>query len=113
MTALLTPGVRLLEGFSFARKFQLLFLLFILPLGYALWVITASYLDRLGLVDGELSGMRVIATLADAQHEVGAQRLLLARWKGTEDAARAQLEQRAAAYRKPWPGSRRSCRRRG
>ncbi|WP_236232915.1 methyl-accepting chemotaxis protein [Pseudomonas tohonis] len=94
MTALLTPGVRLLEGFSFARKFQLLFLLFILPLGYALWVITASYLDRLGLVDGELSGMRVIATLADAQHEVGAQRLLLARWKGTEDAARSQLEQR-------------------
>ncbi len=42
MNALFSPGVRLLEGFSFARKFQILFLLFALPLGYALWSSPAS-----------------------------------------------------------------------
>ena len=34
MNALLLPGVNALERFSFARKFQLLALLFLLPLCY-------------------------------------------------------------------------------
>jgi len=44
MTGVLKPGVRLLQRFSFAHKFQLVFLLFALPLGYALWVISSDYL---------------------------------------------------------------------
>ncbi|MWK56040.1 methyl-accepting chemotaxis protein [Pseudomonas otitidis] len=95
MNALFSPGVRLLEGFSFARKFQILFLLFILPLGYALWIIAGTYQERLALIDGELSGLRVIVVLDDALNETIAQRTLLARWKGTEVAAKATLEQRA------------------
>lgn len=95
MNALFSPGVRLLEGFSFARKFQILFLLFILPLGYALWIIAGTYQERLALIDGELSGLRAIVTLDDALDETIAQRTLLARWKGTEVAAKATLEQRA------------------
>ncbi|WP_165670009.1 methyl-accepting chemotaxis protein [Metapseudomonas otitidis] len=95
MNALFSPGVRLLEGFSFARKFQILFLLFALPLGYALWVIAGLYQERLTQIDGELSGLRVIVVLDDALGEAIAQRTLLARWKGTEVAAKATLEQRA------------------
>ncbi|MGC8099687.1 methyl-accepting chemotaxis protein [Metapseudomonas otitidis] len=95
MNALFSPGVRLLEGFSFARKFQILFLLFALPLGYALWVIAGLYQERLTQIDGELSGLRVIVVLDDALNETIAQRTLLARWKGTEVAAKATLEQRA------------------
>ena len=95
MSALFSPGVRLLEGFSFARKFQILFLLFALPLGYALWVIAGLYQERLTQIDGELSGLRVIVVLDDALNETIAQRTLLARWKGTEVAAKATLEQRA------------------
>ncbi|WIF67961.1 methyl-accepting chemotaxis protein [Metapseudomonas otitidis] len=95
MNALFSPGVRLLEGFSFARKFQILFLLFALPLGYALWVIAGLYQERLTQIDGELSGLRVIVVLDDALNETIVQRTLLARWKGTEVAAKATLEQRA------------------
>ncbi|WP_165680083.1 methyl-accepting chemotaxis protein [Metapseudomonas otitidis] len=95
MNALFSPGVRLLEGFSFARKFQILFLLFALPLGYALWAIAGLYQERLTQIDGELSGLRAIVVLDDALGEAIAQRTLLARWKGTEVAAKATLEQRA------------------
>nr|WP_271410239.1 methyl-accepting chemotaxis protein [Pseudomonas sp. Q1-7] len=97
MTALLTPGVRLLERFSFARKFQLLFLLFVLPLGYALVVIVGDYRARLAVVDGELSGLRVVETLSAVQRELDAQRFLLARLQGGDESARAALEQRAGA----------------
>jgi methyl-accepting chemotaxis protein len=95
MNSLFSPGVRLLEGFSFARKFQILFLLFALPLGYALWVIAGLYQERLTQIDGELSGLRAIVVLDDALNETIVQRTLLARWKGTEVAAKATLEQRA------------------
>ncbi|WP_263143226.1 methyl-accepting chemotaxis protein [Pseudomonas sp. RIT-PI-AD] len=93
MIAVLKPGVRLLEGFSFARKFQLLFILSILPLGYALWVMATDYRARLQSMDGELSGMRVIQTLAGVQRALDDQRILLARWKGTEQQAQALLQQ--------------------
>ncbi|MDO9624277.1 MAG: methyl-accepting chemotaxis protein [Pseudomonas sp.] len=96
MTGVLKPGVRVLERFSFARKFQLLFVLFVLPLGYALWVITSDHLARLTLIDHELDGMHGVQALGAVQREVIAQRTLLARWKGTDKAAEAMLEQRAS-----------------
>jgi len=97
MTGVLTPGVRLLERFSFARKFLLLFMLFVLPLGYALWIISSDYLDRLHTVDRELGGMRVVQALSGVQQAIVEQRTLFARWKGTEKEAQAQLQQRAGA----------------
>ncbi|MET1077103.1 MAG: methyl-accepting chemotaxis protein [Pseudomonas sp.] len=95
MTAVLRPGARLLERFSFGHKFLLLFLLFVLPLAYALWIIGGTYLERLRLIDGELGGMRTVEALGQVQHAVVDQRTLLARWKGTETEAQALLKQRA------------------
>ncbi|MFV9683122.1 methyl-accepting chemotaxis protein [Pseudomonas sp. NY15367] len=96
MTGVLKPGVRLLQRFSFAHKFQLVFLLFALPLGYALWVISSDYLSRLQSVDYEVEGAQALERMAQVQHELIAQRTLLARWKGTENAAQGLLQQREA-----------------
>ncbi|HLD67889.1 MAG TPA: methyl-accepting chemotaxis protein [Pseudomonas sp.] len=95
MTGVLSPGVRVLERFSFARKFQLLFLLFFLPLAYALWIIGNTYLERLRLIDGEQGGMRSVQALGAVQQALVEQRTLLARWKGTEKAALPLLQQSA------------------
>jgi methyl-accepting chemotaxis protein len=95
MTGVLKPGVRVLERFSFARKFQLLFVLFVLPLGYALWLISTDQLSRLSLIDRELEGMRGVQALGDVQQELLEQQTLIARWKGTDGQAEALLQQRA------------------
>ena len=97
MTGVLKPGVRLLERFSFARKFQLLFVLFILPLAYALWVISSDHLGRLALIDNELEGMQGVQAIGAVQRAVLDQRTLLARWKGTDTAAEALLREREGA----------------
>ncbi|WP_276487642.1 methyl-accepting chemotaxis protein [Ectopseudomonas mendocina] len=96
MTGVLKPGVRLLQRFSFAHKFQLVFLLFALPLGYALRVIGSEHLSRLQAVDDELEGAQALDRMADVQQELIAQRTLLARWKGTEKAAEGLLQARDA-----------------
>ncbi|QMV62885.1 methyl-accepting chemotaxis protein [Pseudomonas berkeleyensis] len=96
MTGVLKPGVRLLQRFGFAHKFQLVFLLFALPLGYALWVISNDYLARLQSVDQEVEGAQALERMAQVQQELIAQRTLLARWKGTEKAAEGLLQQREA-----------------
>ncbi|MBF8162146.1 methyl-accepting chemotaxis protein [Ectopseudomonas hydrolytica] len=96
MTGVLEPGVRLLQRFSFAHKFQLVFLLFALPLGYALWVISSDYRARLQSVDQEVEGAQALERMATVQLELIAQRTLLARWKGTEKAAEGLLQQREA-----------------
>ncbi len=97
MTGVLKPGVRVLERFSFARKFQLLFVLFALPLGYALWVISSDHLARLSLIDRELEGMYGVQALGGVQQALLEQRTLLARGKGTDKPAEALLQQRAGA----------------
>jgi len=94
MTGVLKPGVRLLQRFSFAHKFQLVFLLFALPLGYALWVIGSDYMARLQSVDQEVEGAQALQRMARVHQELIAQRTLLARWKGTEKAAEGLLRQR-------------------
>jgi methyl-accepting chemotaxis protein len=96
MTGVLKPGVRLLQRFSFAHKFQLVFLLFALPLGYALWVIGNDYLSRLQSIDYEVEGAQALERMAQVQHELIAQRTLLARWKGTDKVAEGLLQQREA-----------------
>ncbi|MGE8503919.1 MAG: methyl-accepting chemotaxis protein [Pseudomonas sp.] len=96
MTGVLKPGVRLLQRFGFAHKFQLVFLLFALPLGYALWVISNDYLARLQSVDQEVEGAQALERMSQVQQELIAQRTLLARWKGTEKAAEGLLQQREA-----------------
>ncbi|TRO11187.1 methyl-accepting chemotaxis protein [Ectopseudomonas mendocina] len=96
MTGVLKPGVRLLQRFSFAHKFQLVFLLFALPLGYALWIIGSDYLSRLQSIDYEVEGAQALERMARVQQELIAQRTLLARWKGTDKSAEGLLQQREA-----------------
>lgn len=67
MSGVLEPGVRLLQRFSFAHKFQLVFLLFALPLGYALWVISSGYLSRLHALDSELEGTHALQRMTQVQ----------------------------------------------
>ncbi|WAJ37062.1 methyl-accepting chemotaxis protein [Pseudomonas sp. GOM7] len=96
MSGLLGPGVWLLQRFSFAQKFQLLFLLFVLPLGYALWAVTGGYMAGIDSIDKELEGARALERMAGLQQELIAQRTLLARWKGNEKGAAESLKQREA-----------------
>ncbi|CAD5107293.1 methyl-accepting chemotaxis protein [Pseudomonas carbonaria] len=99
MNALLLPGVSALERFSFARKFQLLALLFILPLAYAAWSIGSTYLNKLALVDGERSGVVQLRALDQVELELVRQRNLTARWKSSERNRQASAETQAALAR--------------
>ncbi|AXA57182.1 methyl-accepting chemotaxis protein [Pseudomonas thivervalensis] len=84
MQAFLSPGIRLLGHFGFARKFQLLFLLFILPLMGSLWLIGQDYRDKLSLVSGERAGVRQLLALDNLDNLLTAQRNRAARWRATE-----------------------------
>ncbi|MDO7897362.1 methyl-accepting chemotaxis protein [Pseudomonas citrulli] len=84
MQAFLSPGIRLLGRFGFARKFQLLFLLFILPLMGSLWLIGQDYRDKLSLISGERNGVRQLLALDNLDNLLTAQRNRAARWRATE-----------------------------
>ncbi|WP_214512443.1 methyl-accepting chemotaxis protein [Pseudomonas brassicacearum] len=84
MQAFLSPGIRLLGHFGFARKFQLLFLLFILPLMGSLWLIGQDYRDKLSLISGERAGVRQLLALDSLDNLLTAQRNRAARWRATE-----------------------------
>jgi len=74
----------LLGHFGFARKFQLLFLLFILPLMGSLWLIGQDYRDKLSLISGERAGVRQLLALDNLDNLLTAQRNRAARWRATE-----------------------------
>ncbi|CAI8738010.1 methyl-accepting chemotaxis protein [Pseudomonas sp. IT-P2] len=84
MQAFLSPGIRLLGRFGFARKFQLLFLLFILPLAGSLLMIGQDYRDKLNLIAGERAGVRQLLALDALDNLLAAQRDRAARWRATE-----------------------------
>ncbi|WP_434605709.1 methyl-accepting chemotaxis protein [Pseudomonas sp. R1-7] len=84
MQAFLSPGIRLLGHFGFARKFQLLFLLFILPLMGSLWLIGQDYRDKLNLISVERAGVRQLLALDNLDNLLAAQRNRAARWRATE-----------------------------
>ncbi|MDR0281470.1 MAG: methyl-accepting chemotaxis protein [Paucimonas sp.] len=84
MNRLLSPGARLLGRFGFARKFQLLFLLFMLPLVFSLGLIGMDYRARLAVIAGEQSGVRQLQVLDELERELSAQRYRAARWKAVD-----------------------------
>ncbi|KTB73994.1 MULTISPECIES: methyl-accepting chemotaxis protein [Pseudomonas] len=84
MNSLLSPGMRLMGHFGFARKFQVLFLLFMLPLAGSAWVITKEYSNKLDVISGEQSGVRQLLALDDLNIELAAQRDHAARWKAAD-----------------------------
>lgn len=84
MHSLLSPGIRLLGRFGFARKFQILFLLFMLPLAGSLWLIGQDYRDKLSVISSEQSGVRQLMALDALDGQLTAQRNLAARWKAAD-----------------------------
>jgi methyl-accepting chemotaxis protein len=103
MYSFLSPGMRLLSRFGFARKFQVLFLLFMLPLVGSFWVIGQDYLTKLATIAGERSGVRQLLALEQLDVELSHQRDNAARWKASDilkeptPAARAAMTQMDAA----------------
>ncbi|HEX8596658.1 MAG TPA: methyl-accepting chemotaxis protein [Pseudomonas sp.] len=84
MYSVLSPGMRLLGRFRFARKFQVLFLLFMLPLVGSLWMIGQDYRSKLALISGERSGVRQLLALDVLDRELSSQRDNAARWKAAD-----------------------------
>ncbi|WP_273805659.1 MULTISPECIES: methyl-accepting chemotaxis protein [unclassified Pseudomonas] len=84
MGVLLSPGIRVLSQFSFARKFALLLVLFILPLAVSLWLLGADFQARLATVSGERSGVRLLQRLDAVEEELTLRRNLTARWKAID-----------------------------
>ncbi|MCF5172310.1 methyl-accepting chemotaxis protein, partial [Pseudomonas canadensis] len=84
MHSLLSPGIRLLGRFGFARKFQILFFLFMLPLAGSLWMIGSDYRDKLTVISSEQSGVRQLLALDALDGQLTAQRNLAARWKAAD-----------------------------
>ena len=84
MYSFLSPGMRLLGRFGFARKFQVLFLLFMLPLVGSFWVIGQDYLGKLATIAGERSGVTQLLALEQLDVELSQQRDNAARWKASD-----------------------------
>lgn len=84
MQSLLSPGIRLLGRFEFARKFQLLFFLFVLPLAGSLWMIGQDYRSKLAVISGEQSGVHQLLALNALDAQLTAQRNSAARWKAAD-----------------------------
>ncbi|SDU88448.1 methyl-accepting chemotaxis protein [Pseudomonas mucidolens] len=84
MQSVLSPGIRLLGRFGFARKFQILFFLFMLPLAGSLWVMGQDYRAKLAVIANEQSGVRQLLTLDTLDDQLTAQRNLAARWKALD-----------------------------
>ncbi|WP_455826334.1 methyl-accepting chemotaxis protein [Pseudomonas graminis] len=84
MHSLLSPGIRLLGRFGFARKFQILFFLFMLPLAGSLWMIGQDYREKLSVISSEQSGVRQLLALDSLDGQLTAQRNLAARWKAAD-----------------------------
>ena len=84
MQSLLSPGIRLLGRFGFARKFQVLFILFILPLAGSLWMIGQDYRTKLAVISSEQSGVGQLLALDALDAQLTTQRNLAARWKAAD-----------------------------
>ncbi len=84
MQSLLSPGIRLLGRFRFARKFQLLFLLFMLPLVVSLWLLGQDYRSRLQVIADERVGVAQLLALENTDDQLSAQRNRAARWKAVD-----------------------------
>ena len=86
MQSVLSPGIHLLSRFGFARKFQLLFLLFALPLAGSLWMVSQTFQAKLAVITKEHSGVRQLLALDAVDQQLSARRNLAARWKAVDTA---------------------------
>lgn len=61
--AIFAPGVALLNRFGFARKFQLLFCVFLLPIGYGVITIYEHQIQVIDMAEAELNGYETYEVL--------------------------------------------------
>jgi len=106
MHTFLSPGIRLLGRYGFARKFQLLFLLFMLPLAGSLWMLGQDFRSRLAVIDGERTGVRQLLALDNVDAALSAQRNRAARWKAVDILRQPtpQAREALAAFEAGTPG---------
>lgn len=84
MHSVLLPGIRLLGRFGFARKFQILLILIMLPLAGSLWMVEQDYSAQLDVIASEQSGVHQLLVLDALDAQLIAQRNLAARWKAQD-----------------------------
>jgi methyl-accepting chemotaxis protein len=60
---ILSFGVSLLDKLSFARKFQLILVMLLLPILYASWAIYHSEMTHITMLENELTGIKTVNTL--------------------------------------------------
>lgn len=74
MATLLTPAVRLMARLTITRKLLLLALLFMLPLGGAMYMVFEAKLHALRTTEDELAGLAVVGNALDLMREVQVRR---------------------------------------
>ncbi|WP_426152235.1 methyl-accepting chemotaxis protein [Pseudomonas sp. DC3000-4b1] len=84
MATLLSPGIRLLGRFTFAGKFLLLFVLFMLPLLASLGMLGHGYQARLDVIGHERLGIARLKALEPTDRLLNIQRAQVARWKALD-----------------------------
>ncbi|MBD2837851.1 methyl-accepting chemotaxis protein [Pseudomonas sp. JM0905a] len=85
-----------MEVLPFSRKFQLLMVVFLVPLAYGLWIICSEYFEKLEAIEHERSGVALLLLMSDSQLALADQKNLAARWRsvdgGTVDKGTMQRE---------------------
>lgn len=96
MNLLLRPGVRALARFRFAHKFQLIALMFVLPIAYAAWAIGSDYAANLSRLSAERSGVYQLRALDRIDEAILRARNLAARWKTLDTTTQSGAPAQAA-----------------
>ena len=89
--SLFTPGINLLNNMGFARKFQLLFIVFLLPVGYGAITIYNNQMAVIDAADGEVRGYDAYAELHPLRVLAAKHRGTAAQWLNGNAAAKSDL----------------------
>lgn len=105
MNVVLKPGVNLIGKLTFARKFQILSVVFLIPVAYGAYALCSSYLDRLNAVELEREGVAMLSSLNNARRGVISVRNQASHWKAVDiasqvpDARQAQMQKWVSAQK--------------
>ncbi|MDT4822681.1 Methyl-accepting chemotaxis protein (MCP) signaling domain protein [compost metagenome] len=96
----LGPGARAMELMPFSRKFQLLMLIFLVPLAYGFWLICVGYYEKLEAISLERHGVSVLVALSDSQQARAYQKNLAAKWRAVDAGliGEGQMQREMAAF---------------
>lgn len=95
MNFVLKPGVNLIGKMAFARKFQILSVVFLIPVAYGAYALCSSYLDRLDAVGMERNGVAMLMALNDSRRAAILVRNQASHWKSVDISSLAPEVRRA------------------